>query len=434
MLLPSNPVARINFVMIGVLLFVAVTSLSYGEDFVADYSDPGLQQITNVLVTTELDFVINGVPANSKTVWEVSHWEQQWCGEGMCSVRVFDYSEEDSSGSTATSPSLSFVSGPHSYTFEAVITPEGEDSAEFTWRVGGAAPDPAISVLSIEPAEPVTGEPLYLRVGIQNHGNLPTDTAPGQQELHYYLNNKFLGSIEYSPLASGEYRTPYYLIPIGSIAKPGAYKVRVIADATNIIDTAFPFIADDYPYTLENNEQSYTFFVHGLDWLKVPKITGQYAHADPLATKPFKVVEIRRSRDVAPSHPSYYPIVVGQVPAFGSWVAPTDTGMIAIAAGRSLCNASILSPHRDARWARGSLQTIRWQSESIGECHCDFVRIRLMKDGNEIAIIADSTANNGEYTWRIKKKKFEPGKYQIRIDSVDDAVSFIVQSFSLTRN
>lgn len=60
--------------------------------------------------------------------------------------------------------------------------------------------------------------------------------------------------------------------------------------------------------------------------------------------------------------------------------------------------------------------------------------MRLMKDGNEIAIIADSTANNGEYTWRIKKKKFEPGKYQIRIDSVDDAVSFIVQSFSLTRN
>ncbi|NUM54444.1 MAG: hypothetical protein HUU46_12425 [Candidatus Hydrogenedentes bacterium] len=422
----ANPLRSVVWFV--VVVAAMKSQLALAEEFTAQFSEPGLQSSVNVLITTEPTFVITGVPINSQTVWEISHREVSLCGDIECTTTVIDYTETDESGASATPPSLSqvIVLGPRTYT-ASITTQDRPEPVEFLWHITGAYPDPAAGLVAVEPLEPSTGESLVLHANLRNEGHLPTDTAPQQQRLDYFLNDELIGSMQYDDLAAGEYRQN--LIPLGTITEPGTYTVRTRVDAANLIDMLYPFIGDLLPLTIENNENSYTFSVHGPDWLKVPDIIGKYVHATPLLDPPFKVVEIRRSGDAGP----YYPRVGELTPAANSWVAPTDTEILVAAGSKSLCNAAVVSPYRHEKWARGSTQTIRWQSESLENCHCDLVQISLWKNDEWVRLVANAIPNDGEYVWKIKKKKFQKGNYQIRIDSENDPVSYIVQSFSITR-
>jgi len=81
---------------------------------------------------------------------------------------------------------------------------------------------------------------------------------------------------------------------------------------------------------------------------------------------------------------------------------------------------TVISPNGGESWFRGSAVHIAWDFEgNIGE----YIKIDLYNGGNYDNPIADSTTNDGYYSWFIPYEQSEGSDYQIKISSLDNSVS-----------
>ncbi len=91
---------------------------------------------------------------------------------------------------------------------------------------------------------------------------------------------------------------------------------------------------------------------------------------------------------------------------------------------------TVTSPHSGDTWNKGRTYTIRWTKSGTMNAN---VKIRLIQNGTKILGITDSTPNNGSYSWTIPAN-IPDGTYQIRVKTIDNAVSDDSDSFTIGVN
>ncbi len=80
---------------------------------------------------------------------------------------------------------------------------------------------------------------------------------------------------------------------------------------------------------------------------------------------------------------------------------------------------AITSPNGGENWLTGSIQTIIWTDDIIGD-----VKIELYKDGLFHSTITSSTQSNGSFVWNIPDSISFGLDYKVKITSVVDTILF----------
>jgi len=80
---------------------------------------------------------------------------------------------------------------------------------------------------------------------------------------------------------------------------------------------------------------------------------------------------------------------------------------------------AVSSPNGGEKWEQFTAQTIFWHDNIEGK-----VRIELLKAGTVVALLADSTASDGEFVWDIPATVAMGDDYRIKVASIDSAALF----------
>lgn len=419
----SPPCVSIGLTIVSI---IAAACVAHADAFAADYASAGSQD-GDIALAGEQSFLIQNVPANSETKWTV--FLRTTVTTGYSEYYVFEelYSETDQSGPSAVAPSLEYtISENESFRVTAIVLNDTQPTPvekDFHWNFFVTAPDVVISQVIFPDNDIIyAGQPFTLDVHIVNASHLPAETgASEKQEVHFYIDDAYAGAVEYPDLPPLSHfisvTSPELTIPA-----PGNHTIRVIVDATNLINEGFPEFED-------NNEVTFNRFAPGLDWLQVPDVDDldiNIAIAEKTMKKSgFQVVELRLVSS------TFSDCIVDQTPSAGTWVAPENNTVVLTSTSAIQCNSRVTSPEVLEVWQRGSTQTIQW--ETSGTFCANKVRIEVWKKGKFYATIKDKTLNDGEFVWKIKRGQFKPGNYRLRIvDASMFSASYIYQSFSLS--
>ncbi|MFN2166636.1 MAG: Ser-Thr-rich GPI-anchored membrane family protein, partial [Anaerolineae bacterium] len=88
--------------------------------------------------------------------------------------------------------------------------------------------------------------------------------------------------------------------------------------------------------------------------------------------------------------------------------------------GSPQCRYQLLAPGEAEVLTRGQAFTVHWTSDGA---NCgDDLRLRLLRDGQRVGVIARLTEDDGEYAWQVPPGRAPGATYRIRlVSAVDDA-------------
>ena len=85
------------------------------------------------------------------------------------------------------------------------------------------------------------------------------------------------------------------------------------------------------------------------------------------------------------------------------------------------CGYRVTQPAEGDTWYRGTSHTVRWNR--AGTCSSP-VDLHLMRQGIEVAVIADATGDDGSFTWTVPEDAALGGDYGIRVRDSSDWNSY----------
>jgi len=390
----------------------------WADEFHLAYSSSGTPEEV-VVLPGEHHFIVDGVPANSTTEWELYVVvTDPYQGNPLDLVE----SETDVAGDPAVDPELTYAfSILREYQLRAYIYSSPDVLEKFlTWNIAISSPNLVIlspiqrpvtpESMTANPAAPLAGEPFTLRAAVYNAGNYPASGGDeADQEVHFFFNSVFIGAVSYDDLPGKG--TPVLLeSPELTIDTPGVYSFRACADATNVVEEFGVYEA--------GNNRTVQVTVRGPNWKQMPDIEGLSPDDAQAALDAAGIFNETVITQFSPHYPDNE--VWNQSPNAHVWFPPDVA--VTVFVNFHPCEIEVLQPATNTVWNIGTKQAITW--ESTGACK-DTVKIELWQDGTKIRNIKKRTENDGEFVWKIKRFKFVPGiEYSVRVlsdQSHDDA-------------
>ncbi len=105
-----------------------------------------------------------------------------------------------------------------------------------------------------------------------------------------------------------------------------------------------------------------------------------------------------------------------RVTAPASGVTDQSDGAFTIEDAAVPCEMQVTSPNGGESWIEGAVHAITWTA--TGDCG-DVVGIELLRDGVMCATIADSTENDGSYSWTAAQCDDATASYRVRITDLE---------------
>ena len=102
-----------------------------------------------------------------------------------------------------------------------------------------------------------------------------------------------------------------------------------------------------------------------------------------------------------------------------------DSGAFSVVTAATI---TVTSPAAGATWKRGSNQSITWVKTGT---QGSYVKLRVYRSGTLRLTITSSTANDGQYTWRVSTSLAKASGYQIRVTTTDNKVDAYSGSFTI---
>ena len=105
-----------------------------------------------------------------------------------------------------------------------------------------------------------------------------------------------------------------------------------------------------------------------------------------------------------------------------------DSDSFEITDNSGQASITITSPSSGTSWKKGTTYTITWTKSGNMNSR---VKIRLYQGNTKVLRIADSTANDGSYSWTVPGS-LQNGQYRIRVKTIDNQVYDDSDSFEIT--
>ena len=100
--------------------------------------------------------------------------------------------------------------------------------------------------------------------------------------------------------------------------------------------------------------------------------------------------------------------------------------------GSPQCRYQVTAPGEAALLVRGQAYTVQWTSDGA---NCgDDLRLRLLREGQRVGVIARLTEDDGEFEWQVPPGRAPGSRYRLRlVSAVDDSQRATSELFQIVK-